>query len=457
MNMIFKSQEKMKKYYVNKLAAWLLAVLMLFSALSTGSMTVHAEATTNVAQVGNTSYETLTEAIAGANTAVTSGTTNVVITLLADIALEDGIEIGNKITLDLNGKTLNLNGKTLTISSYLVSNGGNVIDNSTLKTGLLKVDNLKCTFSSNNAQMPVYNGSTGGYVFADIEKQEYRRSEVCPNSFELIFKPYFGDTINSLLTSGSDIAMVDIGIRVEWTDAEGNPQSKDLVYKNEVVQEVYSTSGKAFYITATGVSNFKNLTITPLVKSRLGGNAESCGNKYNNNNNLLVNGSFESEGTGWIAKINDASDKNNSSGAKGTVSFPSDGVDGSRCVLFDITDSGAYMDAVALRQQSKTFGTIEIAKGDTYKLCFDAKVEGTTDEASITFSRIWLRGVVKAGTTLARQLDYCVSGSEWSHYEIELTSDFADTLESLYFQIGGKEAKNVKLYIDNISLVRIEE
>ena len=38
-----KSQKSWKKHIIHKACAWMLAVLMCFSALPTGSMTVHAE------------------------------------------------------------------------------------------------------------------------------------------------------------------------------------------------------------------------------------------------------------------------------------------------------------------------------------------------------------------------------------------------------------------------------
>ena len=245
----------------------LLAVLMLFSALSAGSMTVQAETATNVAQVGDTNYATLTDAITAANAEVTSGTGNVVITLLADITLDDNVTIGDKITLNLGGKTLNLNGKTLDVYG-LVSVGGNVVDNSDDRDGLLKLGNGNCSFSTTNSQVPVYNTTKGGYVFATMTEQVYRDSDPGADTFKLIFKPDFG-AVNELLANGSADAKVSIGINLEWTGANGT-ETQPLVYTNSMVKTVYGNSGKAFYIELTGFSNVDNLTITPIVKSELG-------------------------------------------------------------------------------------------------------------------------------------------------------------------------------------------
>ena len=151
--------------------------------------------------------------------------------------------------------------------------GGNVIDSE--KTGLLKVAKDQFIFSNeiNNPQMPVYNGADG-YVFADLVMQTQRNSAEGADTFELVFRPSLGTgTVvnNTLLAKGGDAAKVRIGIRCEWTDAEGNnPQSKELWYADYMVTEVYNLElAKAFYIKASGVNSFPNLKITPLVQSQL--------------------------------------------------------------------------------------------------------------------------------------------------------------------------------------------
>ncbi|MBR2037863.1 MAG: hypothetical protein IKA09_09090 [Lachnospiraceae bacterium] len=453
MNKILKSQERLKRYHINSFVAALMFVLV----LSMGSINVQA-ADGNVAQVTvgetTTDYTTLDAAVLAAE----QETGDTKITMLADITLSGNVTISDKITLEVGANTLNLNGQQLNISGYLLSGQGNIVDNSTDKTGLLKVDSQKCTFSSDNAQVPIYNTAKEGFVFATVESQEYRVSEVYADTFEFVFLPYFGKQINGLLAAGSDAAMVDIGIRVQWTDAEGNTQKKDLTYTDEVVKTVYdSKSTSVFTIKAEGVSNFKHLTITPIVKSRLGGNAESCGYEYHNN--IILNGDFENRSTGWTMSINKNANSSGKNGAIGENACEEDS-EGNSYVKFKLENSGAYIDAVVLRQKSETFGSIKIAKGDTYKLCFDAKVESIGEgeaEPSITIGRIWLRGVEKKGSPLARVENIVCDKTEWCRYEYDLSSSYEDTLESLYFQIGGSSSENVILYIDNVSLVKLNE
>ena len=282
MNKIFKSQKRVKKYNANRFVACLLAVLMLFSALSTGSITVHATETP-VAQIGETTYTSLTEAITEAGTPATSEDA-VEIKMLANITLDADVTIGDYIFLNLNGYTFDLNGHTLDLSSHtedsyeLVANGGNVIDGSNNKAGLLKLGSGTCSLSANNAQMPVYNTQKSGYVFATMTEQVKRTSAMGAEAFELIFRPYFGTSeINQLLANDSNATGVSIGIHLEWTDKNAATQKRELEYydsedaeKEDVVGVVYSDTNKAFYINVTEYDSFKNLTITPLVKSELG-------------------------------------------------------------------------------------------------------------------------------------------------------------------------------------------
>ena len=129
------SQNRVKKYNANRFTACLLAVLMLFSALSTGSITVHAE--TPVAQIGETTYTSLEAAVNAAGTPETA----VEIELLADTALTQAVTIGDNITLDLNGHTLDLGSCDLSLST-----SGKVVDNS--GAGLLKTNGGKFNSST---------------------------------------------------------------------------------------------------------------------------------------------------------------------------------------------------------------------------------------------------------------------------------------------------------------------
>ena len=240
----------------------LLAVFMLFAALSAGSMTVQAGETDAVAQIGETTYPSLDAAITNAGT-----NTEVEIDLLEAVELKDAITINSNVTLDLNGCTLT------TSSSITVAPGGNVVDNSETKSGLLKLGDSGTITWTTNSQVPVYNTEKEGYAFATMTEQVYRKSERGADTFELIFKPDFG-ALNDLMAKGSVATKVDIGVNLEWTDAEGTSKTAQLVYTedmDDMVQTVYTAnSGKAFLLTATGANSFDNLTITPMVKSKLG-------------------------------------------------------------------------------------------------------------------------------------------------------------------------------------------
>ncbi|MBR4058982.1 MAG: Ig domain-containing protein [Lachnospiraceae bacterium] len=214
-------------------------------------------------------YETLQEAISKAEEGDT-------ITLLGDVTLtgDDGEIEFSKITLDLNGKIL-------TASSF-TSFDGNVVDSSDDKTGVLDVDIF--VPAATNTQMPIHNGT--GYVFIDfndIKKQEKDNTVANSGVFDLIFRPSFGETNNASLAALGDAAQVSFRIRLKWTDENGeNEQTKDLYYSDDLVKQVYGDK-KAFSITASGVSNYYNLTITPLVQSKLNDKIEWLGSTYTAN------------------------------------------------------------------------------------------------------------------------------------------------------------------------------
>ncbi len=206
-----------------------------------------------VAEVNGTKYATLQDAISNA-------TTNDTIKLLGDIEYTETLTIANGITLDLNGKKLT--------ASNVAALGGKVADNSQEKTGVLKVDSDKCAFSTNNGQMPVYNGEDG-YVFTTITPQELNNSVTGTNTFELVFKPLFGETINALLANSQVDTQISFRIRLDWKKAGVPMTPVYLEYTDDMVQQVYGNS-MAFSIKAFGVNNYEDLTITPMVISDKG-------------------------------------------------------------------------------------------------------------------------------------------------------------------------------------------
>ena len=254
----------------------LLAVLMFFSALWAGNMTVHAE--TGVAQiVGGDTYASLGAAIEEAGTHESA----VEIDLLADTALTSAVTINDNVTLDLNGKTLNLGSYDLSLST-----SGKVIDS--VGGGLLTTSGGK--FNS-TTQMAVYDTTNSGYVVADVKHQEKILSEASTGTFTLVFKPDFGETANSLLGSSGTDAKVSIQILLSW---DGGSQT--FTYDSnecDMIKDVYANNGKAFYITVTNFENVSNVKVTPLIVPSLG--TECRGTEHTLTGSVAPNGYVKTE------------------------------------------------------------------------------------------------------------------------------------------------------------------
>ena len=218
------------------------------------------------AQINNINYESFQDAIKAANNGD-------IIKLLRDVTLT-----GDDGGISFSKGTLDLNGKILTASSFTAFTGTNVVDNSDDKTGVLEVT----TFvpAETNTQMPIYNGS--GYVFIDfndIKKQEDGGTVSDEGVFDLIFRPSFGEAVNTSLARLGNDAQVKFIIRLKW---DGIQEPRDLYYSDDLVEKVYREK-MAFSITASGVENFTGLTITPLVQSTLNSEIEWCGTPYSVN------------------------------------------------------------------------------------------------------------------------------------------------------------------------------
>ena len=80
---------------------------------------------------------------------------------------------------------------------------------------------------------------------------------------------------------------------MEWT-VDGETMTQDLVYEDDMVKRVYS-EGMAFYIKATGVNSFENLTITPMVKSKLSDAIVWYGTRFNPNDSDINIGVWDGE------------------------------------------------------------------------------------------------------------------------------------------------------------------
>ncbi|MBR4061288.1 MAG: carbohydrate binding domain-containing protein [Lachnospiraceae bacterium] len=442
MDKIFKSQRRLKKYNLNRLAAWLLAVLMFFSALPTGSMTVQAGAMDgNVAQiVGGNSYTSLELAIDAAND-------NDIIMLLdnIDLGAEASIAPNKAITIDLNGRFL----KAYAFNAYGKTK---IIDGSESKTGVLKVTNF--IPAADNGQMPVYN-DTDGYMFATMVEQVERISKVGDDTFKLIFKPYFGTTaMNKLLEKGGKTAQVSICIRLEWTDEEGNTQSKELEYADEMVKEVYAGKNKAFYIEASGATQFDNLTITPLVKSNMGEYPKWSNSCFEAGKEFILTGGFEE---GWNSKDDLPNGTWKRDGASHT------GIDWK--LELDTTEfkSGTAslrvnISSADVQENRRGVGVYYpvnsgLTGGKWYTISAYVKVEGDT------YAEIYVQP--KAGKTnldkiyIEEKLEN--TNGEWVHISKTFKLDDTATKATFFFRNATIDGKAGTVYFDDVSLITATE
>ena len=176
--------------------------------------------------------------------------------------------------------------------------------------------------------------------------------------------------------------------------------------------------------------------------------SEDNGVNNENSGNLLVDGDMSKKGnvaSGWAK----AAFNTNKDGA-GSVSWEkTGGVDNSPCLLFDITTSGTAVNAIELMQYLLT---MEVQAGKTYRLTFDAKLIGAED---MTFGDIWLRKYDE-NRHLTPNTSITVSGQTWTTYTLDMTATTTNTGAILVFHLGGDSTENAKLYLDNISLVEVQ-
>ncbi len=221
-----------------------------------------------VAQVGETIYETVSEALAEA-AKMTGGAT---VTLIAN-ADADVVVVYPGVTLDLNGKTLNAN-------HVIGLNGSDVIDNSDENTGLLVVaDKENVVLAKDNAQLPVWNGENG-YMFAKITMQTLISSQTS-DSMTIKYRPRFSqDDVfdgvsgmdNRYFADGTSDNAVDIAIRIEWNDeVNGVTGHQQFVYIDTYSSQIYgSDKTGVLVLTLTGTSGYSGLRVFAYVVSDTG-------------------------------------------------------------------------------------------------------------------------------------------------------------------------------------------
>ncbi|MCQ2478453.1 MAG: hypothetical protein MJ091_04485, partial [Clostridia bacterium] len=162
---------------MKKLVSIILAALMLMSVFSTVAF---ADGPVYVAEVNSNKYETLEEAIAAATTGDT-------VTVLSDIVVDKDVQIGKKLTLDLNGKVISAS-SSFKVEATGKNNGGiigvlhgadvTIMDSSVPSTGKIS-SNGNCyaavaiapagdTADSTTAKLTVKSGTISGDYYGVV-------------------------------------------------------------------------------------------------------------------------------------------------------------------------------------------------------------------------------------------------------------------------------------------------
>ncbi|MBR2848689.1 MAG: hypothetical protein IKB87_04450 [Clostridia bacterium] len=198
------------------------------------------------AEINGTYYPTIQDAINDAQ----GGDT---ITLTNDASITE-LEIENNVTLDLNGNDLTLDA--------LLMFGGQIVDNSADKSGVLKVAKDALVVPENNSQVPVWTGE--GYVFATMKNQvKYAKIEDNGDTFAISLKPSFGQVFNeTYLKDGSEAADAKVTVKISWGVGEN---SQIFEFNDELTAKVYGQR-LAFKLTVRGLTGYENLRAEVIVE-----------------------------------------------------------------------------------------------------------------------------------------------------------------------------------------------
>ena len=194
------------------------------------------EACPHKAVVGETYYETIEQAIAGA----TAGTT---IKLNANVKVTGDVVVTNNVIIDLNGKELKVSGDLITFHSTtrIIGDGKLVID----KEGLLDMTGA-------TEYVPVWH-TEGYYTFEQIDSQVKDGGEA--GNETVIFRPafvdgshvgIFGDVDEDYVegesteyNGGAADNGISFVISITWGTGE-NAVSKQYTLSNTLIAEIYS-------------------------------------------------------------------------------------------------------------------------------------------------------------------------------------------------------------------------
>ena len=171
------------------------------------------------------------------------------------------------VTFDLKGHTLNALGLVAFDTAY-------VVDNSTDKTGLLKVAKTNLVIMSVDTQLPVWN-EVDGYIFATMKMTQANSPErKTEDSFYFKFKPSLGSTeLNTAyLANGATDNKLAIKVKITWTVPgetveENTVGSQEFVFGDTYVSKAFDPeSKKALGITVSGIKNLDDLKVMFIVE-----------------------------------------------------------------------------------------------------------------------------------------------------------------------------------------------
>ena len=167
--------------------------------------------------------------------------------------------------LAISGYTLDLNGYTLMATEAFSSTGsGNVIDTSDFSVGKLVCDSV--TLAEENTYLPITKDD--GLHFAQVGFTQWIEPLAEDTTkVKFYFTQRAKDTIiDDVIKSGS--TEIDVQLHLAWTDKNGKPRSKTVVFGNELLQKyVQKWDNRVFVATITGTSDVTDLCCTWQVTS----------------------------------------------------------------------------------------------------------------------------------------------------------------------------------------------
>ena len=212
-----------------------------------------------VAQIGETKYETLAEALDKAQ----SGEK---VELLQSTS--------EKYVVVKDGITLDLNGYALTAGNVVGFGASHIIDSSDLQ-GRLVTGKDDVVLNKQNAMLPVYDGDA--YVFAGNTLSALKVTSRTDTSVKLSALPAPVMAIVERLKDGAADNNLEICIRLTWSDGNDGTNTMDLTFNEETIKSVYSSNkgsqlayGSQFYMVITGLEGVSNMKANVVIKSGTG-------------------------------------------------------------------------------------------------------------------------------------------------------------------------------------------